>query len=261
MKYKTLAILPVIFGLMVILGGSIHADQNSQGGALVEIPIDGFISPAQGFEDKNNVVGIAFGYLPNSCYTLGSAKITFSSDNPNKIEIKQFAFKKIDGVCAEENSEGNGLAEQLKMRIPFSSDVFIGMLPVGNYRIVFHNGSGAGTRDLEVAKSTFAGDDFPYANVLNAMTTEVLSSNDEVKVNFSGVFNSTCTTLDRVEQKKVDDVFVIYPILKTAPGVCLQVLVPFQTSINLGKAEVGNHLIHIRSMSGKSINRLVQVIK
>jgi hypothetical protein len=262
MQYTTLATVPMIFGIMALLGGNIHADQNAQGGSLVEIPVDGFISPSQGFEDKNNVEGVVYGYLPNSCYTLNKSEVTFSPDNPKKIVFKQFALKKDDGVCAEDASEGNGLAEHLKMRIPFSSDVFIGLLPIGNYKIEYQRESGQGLRALEITRGTIAGDSFPYANVLNAMATEVVTPNDDITVTLSGVFNSTCTTLDRVEKRKVNDVFVLLPILKTKIGkACLQVLVPFQTSVNLGKATAGTHLIHIRSMSGKAVNRLVKVIQ
>ncbi|MEO5969768.1 MAG: hypothetical protein ABIQ95_07545 [Bdellovibrionia bacterium] len=261
MKYTTLATVPMIFCMMAILGGNTQAE-NTYRGSLVEIPIDGFISPSQGFEDKNIVEGVVYGYLPNSCYTLNKSEITFSPDNPKKMIFKQFAFKKADGVCAENNSDGEGLAEHLKMRIPFSSEVFIGLLPIGSYKIEYQRDGGQGLRTLEVTKGTTAGDNFPYANVLNAMVTEVAYSNEEVNVSLSGVFNSTCTTLDRVEQKKMNDVIVLFPILKATPGkVCLQVLVPFQTSVNLGKISLGTHLIHIRSMNGKAVNRLVQVIQ
>lgn len=259
MKIKLFITASLYLSFVSLMGSDARAAVSARWGSTVEIPVEGFLSPAKGFEDKNNVEGVLYGFLPNACYKLSKPEVSINPDDQNKIMIKQFAIRKTDDPCLELQRE-TSLDPALNIKIPFVTEVFMGMLTAGNYKVAYHGIDGDAFRDLEVAKATNPDmDEFPYANVSNAVTTEVLSTGDEIKVTLSGVFNSSCTSLDRVEFKKVDDVYVVLPILKKKKGMCIYVLTPFEEEINLGTAEKGTHLIHVRSMNGKAVNRLFRV--
>src|SRR3954452_2543531 len=92
----------VVMSFVMLLCVKAHADSNELNGTFVEIPIDGFISPQQGFEDKNIVEGVVYGYLPNACYSLAKTKVTRNADDSKTIDIKQYAVRRKDGLCADD---------------------------------------------------------------------------------------------------------------------------------------------------------------
>jgi hypothetical protein len=59
-----------------------------------------------------------------------------------------------------------------------------------------------------------------------------------------------------------DDVTVLLPTIKVKRDVlCVQMLIPFKKSLDLGSVTPGIHLIHVRSMNGKSVNHVVNVAR
>jgi hypothetical protein len=233
-----------------------------------EIPVEGFLAPIQGFDDNDSVEGVVYGYLPNSCYRISRTEVVRDRNYPREVSIKQYALKKLDGACGGGNrglpADGPIDTIKLAMRVPFFAEVDLGEMRKGSYRVLFRTKENPSEiRPLEVVRaSTDDVDNFPYANVLNAMSTEVIPSTQDLSVTLTGTYNSTCTQIDRVDYKKSNDVVIIKPILKVLPDVvCAEVITPFTYTANLGKVNIGHHLIQIRSMNGKAVNRLVTVTR
>ena len=153
----------------------------------------------------------------------------------------------------------------MKMLVPFMQEVSVGHLPAGDYRFEFNlTGSQSGRRALNVARNASPTvDTLPYAAVSGVQARDVVMSLEHLWVTVSGVLNSTCTSLDeKVRVMREKDVLVVLPTVKVRHGVlCAQIMVPFQKRIDLGVLDPGIHLIHTRSMNGKAVNKVVNVVK
>ncbi|MEO5969084.1 MAG: hypothetical protein ABIQ95_04085 [Bdellovibrionia bacterium] len=225
----------------------------------VEVPVKALLAPSVGYEERNNVEVVLYGTLPNTCYTLGRYEVERANQT---LRVHQFAYRQIGGVCADESKVP--LPLHLKMIVPFTNEVFAGSLPAGDYKFTFlEEGGTLGSRDLTVAPNQVPmGDTFPYASLSNAHAPDLVSSNDEIHVVLSGVLNSTCTKLNPdIRVVNDSDVFIVMPTITVRQGVvCTAVLTPFEVTVNLGKTFPGIHLIHARSMNGKAVSRVVQVL-
>ncbi len=245
----------VSFGMLAALS---PVTSFARGAEIVEIPVEAAFAPAQGFDDNDNIQIVLHGWLPNACYTVGDYKIETDS-TAKTMKIHQFAMRKTDAMCAEETS----MPEHLKMAIPFTTEISLGQLSAGDYKFGYQEPSGDfGFRDINVGVSPVPSiDAMPYAAVTNAVIPDVVSALDDLVVTVSGVLNSSCTELDdKVEFRKLKDVFIVLPVIKVKPGVlCAQVIRPFEKTLNLGKTAPGHYLIHVRSMAGKAVNRVIEV--
>jgi len=241
-----------LIGMMFLLVGSrVFAEE-------VEIPVETLLAPSHGFEEKNNIQVVLYGVLPNACYTLGGNKTDMDLVKKTVL-VHQYATRDRSGICAEDSS----LPLHMSMVIPFTAEVSVGHLGVGDFSFQFEKPRGEkGIRALNVAPNvTLTVDSLPYAVVSGMSVPDIVNGIDEVRVNVEGVLTSTCTDLDdEVKVLKESDVFVLLPTVRVKHNVlCTQALVPFRKEVNLGRAMPGRYLIHTRSMNGKSVNRLVEV--
>ncbi len=227
----------------------------------VEVPLEGLLAPYFGYDDTNNLEVTLHGNLPNPCYRLEKATVEKIPGNP-AFRIRQYAVKKNDGVCGEENAA----PEQLKMLVPFTNVVSLDSNRPGDYKLIY-TGQNYQTQQKvlnvkEAHKTTV--DDYPYAAVSIATTSDVVPKNRKLEVALSGVYTSSCAYLDNesVKIEKQNDVYVILPIIKMRRNtICAQSLVPFVHKVELdGPEKSGHYLIHVRSMNGKSINHVVEAI-
>lgn len=230
----------------------------------VEIPLKTLLSPRYGFEQKNNIDVVLYGALPNGCYTLADTVIEKAADE-HTINVKQFANRETQGMCAQASS----LTEQMQLVIPFTNDVSMGQLGVGTYNLNYLSEDGTlRARPLEIsANITSTPDTLPYAATLAVDAPVMINAGDELKVTIRGLLNSTCTRLnDEVHVLNENDVLVLLPTVHVETGVmCAQVMIPFEKEVNLGKTPQENisenspavRLIHVRSMNGKALNKVV----
>ena len=243
-----------VAGIITLLSSVVaHADR-------VEVGVDNLLAPLVGFEQKNNIQVVLYGTLPNHCYSLDDYQVERAADRKT-VRVRQFAQREQSGLCADEAN----LPEEWKTPIPFTSEISAGHLEVGDVTFQFKQASGQiGSRLVRVSpNTTLSVDSLPYAAVSNLSVADVIRGDQEVAVTLSGVLNSSCTELD--DEVRVDhqpEVFVLLPTVKTKRGaLCLQVLIPFEKKVNLGRAPEGRYLIHARSMNGRAVNRVVTVVR
>lgn len=223
-----------------------------------EVPIETFLAPSYGFEEKNDIQAVLYGVLPNSCYSLSEYRVETNLEK-NEITIYQYANKVENGICANEAT----LPPHMSMAIPFTKEVSFGRLAKGDYTFLYRKAAGDfGSRIISVASNvTPSPDTLPYAAVLNTMVSSVQTASADVEATITGVLNSSCTELDdEVQILKEGDVFVLLPTVKLKPNViCSQVLTPFEKKVNLGKVKAGRYLLHTRSMNGQAVNRIFEI--
>lgn len=245
--------------LSPVKGGRADTGANHPNMETVEVLLGQVFIPAIGYGTNNNVQLTLDGYLPNSCYQLGTAKVEVGSD-PHTLIVHQYADLQSNGICADLKN----LPPQLTSIVPFTYDVNVGHLEAGSYQVVFNKMSPMGpqTRTFSVYQSkNMTADDFPYAAVSTVSMPDVVNGLYPVSVVISGTLTSTCAYLADVKVTPEDDVIVVQPILGIKKDVlCGQIMVPFSKSVNLGKLFEGRYLVHVRSMSGKSVSHAFSVV-
>jgi hypothetical protein len=249
-------LLVLVCGISSVLASEVRLSSLIQN---VEVPLNSLFAPYHGYDDTNNIEIVLYGNLPNPCYGLG--KYTLDKDlAKHTIRVRQFAEKKLEGVCAD----GSDMPDSLNMVVPFVNVISLGRLPAGDYQVYYGINQFA-QKPLNIKESHKTTiDDYPYAAVSNVSTSDVIQKNTKLLATLSGVYTSSCVYLDKssVKVEKQNDVYVVLPVLKMKPGViCTQSLIPFNHTIEMETPRVqGEYLVHVRSMNGKSVNRVVEVI-
>jgi hypothetical protein len=217
----------------------------------IEIGLQAVFTPPKGWDDNDRIQAVVYGELPSGCYAVAETIAQRTSEDT--FVIRQFASQEREGPCDF-------------APILFAKVAELGTLPVGEYRLLYKDaGSGASLSSFNVAEATATGvDSLPYANVLQQFSEDILDEGAPLRVKIKGVVNSSCMELDpNVRVQREGDVFIAFPLLRKrqGPGMCMQVLIPFEHEIDLGALTAGNYLVHIRSQNGHAINHVVKVLK
>ncbi len=254
-KIRVLLFLILFSGLFNFVSSVFASDD------LIEVPAVVGMAPRVGFDDNDEVLFVLHGSLPNFCYEVGPTKVERDPLSSAVITLRQYARKKADKLCVEEAI----LPAHMKFQVPYTTEVSLGRLSAGDYIVKYQKPAGqVGIRMLSVAvATTLSIDTQPYAATSNAMVSDMINGLDEVKVTLNGILTNSCSELtDEIRIERVDDVFVILPVLNIKSGVfCAQYIRPFSRELNLGRLPPGHYLAHVRSMNGKAINRVFQVAK
>lgn len=207
-----------------------------------------FIPP--GFDDNDNAQVVLKGNYPNTCFK--TAPATAQVDRvAKKIVIQNQAYYNQSCWC-------------LFVLVPYVQSVDIGILEAGSYSLFLEdkqkNLHPAGT--LPVAIGTGPGqDDFLYAPIEDAFVNPTTSGAPSPRtLTLTGTFTSDCMSIKEVRTfYRAQNVIEVLPMLDIKSGVaCKDTSVPFQRVVKLNVPWSGSTLIHVRSMNGKAINKVVE---
>ncbi len=225
----------------------------------VEVALSNVFLPATGYDDNDNVLALVDGLLPNGCYSLGH---TETVAKPQGFALRQFALRKVDGVCAP----GQELPADVAAPVPFSHEISFGRLESGSYAIEFASREGGRkTRNFGVEKARVASvDNLRYAAITSVYVPDILSASTEAgefKLLLAGLLTSSCVELaDEIKVERVDDVIVVLPPTKTVfSGSCLPFTRSFATEVAIAIPPAGRYMIHVRSLNGNAVSRLFTV--
>lgn len=225
----------IIFSAIFSISGAIQAQE------IRGIKLSRSYVP-QGFDDNDNATLVVEGYLPSECYRIGFLEKKVEG---NQIILNQKTyFYKMDG-CARRATH-------------FKQDIFLGILPEGTYQIVDKN-SNEVLDILPIKKANkLTPDDLPYANVLDVNYTE---ENSNPTANLELELPNSCWEVDEVRvEKESNDVVTVLPIIKhTGNNICAQAVVHVVKKVDLSSLERGKYLLHVRSVSGKAVTKLIRV--
>ena len=230
----------VVAGLVTLAGASVAQAQSEVVNVLstdVFVPV--------GFDDNDDVTVVLDGYLPSSCYKLEKAVSTINPET-KKVTLQQTA-RKWPGPC-------------LLSLVPYTSVVNLGMLPVGEFSVVANDGNLRDT--LNVTEATSAGpDEYLYAPVDSVNVSEVRTPGNKFTATIEGRFTDSCMSMDSVKVINSGKTIEVLPIMKMAAGpVCMPVIKAFKKVVKLPtEMELGRHLVHVRSLNGKSVNAVFSV--
>jgi hypothetical protein len=188
---------------------------------------------------------VVAGTFTSSCFKAGSA----SADvNPltKTIQITQKAYVLESSWC-------------LQMLVPYSSVVDVGILPPGDYQVQVVSDLAA-PKTLEnlsiaPASESVAGPD----ESLYAIAEDVSLENGVLKLR--GKLPGACVTLKdiRVLTRKSGIVEVL-PLLQTKQAQsCAESFISFEKEIPVSLPWKGRTLLHVRSLNGQALNKIVEV--
>ena len=200
-----------------------------------------FYAP-KGFDDNDNAQIVAEGRFPNTCYRQAAPTVTIDQKTKT-VQIHPNAYI-VPGVC-------------LQMIVQYSQVINLGQMGHGDYKIQDSTNQRV-TENLYVAiAASAATDDFLYAPIQQAT---VESNGHAASLILTGTFTNSCLDLNDVRLDMQEKVLVVRPIAqaKNLPS-CRQGQFPFKKEIALSDSMHGHYLLHVRSMSGGSLNSVIDV--
>lgn len=227
---------------------------------IIEIKTNDVFVISRGFDNNDNAQIVITGSLPNICYNALAPEIEINSRN-KKIAITQKAALNSLSTCADDSSQ---LPEYLNHPVSFTHEVSLGQLAAGTYTVSYYSNP----TDLKHKRFTIdqahldSIDNSLYAHVTSAFIPEMVHPTKNGILILTGVINSNCMLLtnENIKVERQDNVIIVQPVLKLNQNTgCSYSPYPLYQVVSLGTLTQGTYLIHVRSMSGKSVNRTVTV--
>lgn len=197
-----------------------------------------------GFDDNDRTQVTIEGAFPNTCYKVGPYA-TKVDPTTRTITVQQQAYH-YQGVC-------------LQVMVPFYQVIDLGLVPHGDYKIVdAANGSSLSGIRIDTATKAEA-DEYLYAPMTDAfITTEPETGIHTLSI--MGAFTDRCTMFEDIKVNYTQDVIVVQPVVKhIAARNCAQEKTRFVKTVQLKGGLTGMYLLHVRSMNGQAINKMVDL--
>jgi hypothetical protein len=195
-----------------------------------------------GYDSNDNVQIVAEGTFADGCWSLHETPVATDLER-HRITIKPSAHRSGE-VCVQP-------------AIRFQELIHIGQLPAGQYEIVQgENAEHLGQISVASA-STDKVDDHTYAPVSKV---EFRSENHGTGIRLSGQFSSSCMEVEDVMISVQNNVIVLQPIMNLRNELdCKKGTFPFKATTFIDFMQEGRYLLHVRTMDGLAINRIVEV--
>jgi len=200
------------------------------------VPINHVYSP-KGYNSNDDVEIVVEGVLPNLCYKNVKSEVSIKGKDV-VIDIK-----------AQKNSDPNIACAE--MVIPFLKGAKVGLLDKGWYRVMIN---GEQRSDLYVEE--FDSNGLEDEILANVEVVEVEEGSRIIKL--KGQNASDCLVHDRIDVKSnKKDAYSIKPQMVQVSDFCPMKMVPFELEMEVPEEiERDKVLLHVRSLEGKSINKL-----
>jgi hypothetical protein len=205
---------------------------------LVPVRVQDLFVPA-GFDANDEAMAVLDGYLPNACYRLAHSTATYDSGE-RAYRVTQYAWLHGGPIC-------------LQIATPFTTEVRLGVVPAGGYRVVT---DGASASTLTVTRASNEGpDDHPYAPIDEARVDYDAATGLYTAV-LRGRFTTPCMDWDEIQVVDSGRTIELLPIVRVdMSGDCPASTRSFERRTELPRGMTpGRHLLHVRSLSGKAVN-------
>jgi hypothetical protein len=207
-----------------------------------------------GFDDNDITEIVIDGLFPNTCYQVGATDV-FVDHDQRLITIGNEAVEAKNQIC-------------LMWLVHYQKTIPLGRLNVGQYEVRFKSGDKTESYGrVNVAKAKkISADDFLYAPVSDAYFVRGKKQAESEPLTHSMVLvgrrTSTCMRLKepRIVTEASPRVIEILPLAEMiAERECKEINEPFEMRVELKDLRPNEkYLIHIRSLNGQSVNRLVE---
>jgi hypothetical protein len=208
-----------------------------------------YVFTPQGFDNNDNAQITISGELPNTCWKTGMATATVDSASKT-IVVHNRSWVYSSSWC-------------LDVTVPYTETINVGILPAGTYRVLVKQ-----SNDTRILKSvmivglsaTSSPDDYLYAQVED-LRIEAEPEGSSKKLSLSGTLASSCMELSEIRVvNRPPNVIEVLPIVSIVDGTNCDGRRPsFMKEISLTPPWKGTTLIHVRSLNGKSLNKVTEL--
>ncbi len=201
-----------------------------------------------GFDSNDNVQVVLDGTYPNTCYKVSEPSVKVDKA-AGRVDVYDKALYYKGAIC-------------LYMLVPYYKTVNLGVLPEGQYNVFVHDKNQGEIKagSIGVSKATVAtADDHLYAPVDEAIMDQ---TGPEPVLTLKGTFSQSCL---RIKDVKVlsftspNSMIEVLPIAEEDGTVCRSAEKAFSTQVVVKNAPAGRTLLHIRSLNGAAINRVLNM--
>lgn len=215
------------------------------------VEIENAFIPPEGFDNNDKIEVVLTGRMPSLCYELGETKLKFEKATKT-FELTQLVNKR-DYLNCEENQTG------LKPR--FQQTISLGRLEVGEYKIQYQDSGAYKNFKVSNPANRETIDDNLYAPITSAFIPDFVGTNQVVRVILGGHLEKSCLQFSEqnVETLYYDDVVVVLPKLLINSNDCRSQKKQIQNILAFKNLKVGSYLLHIRTLSGGSINKVFEI--
>jgi hypothetical protein len=242
------------FATVALMAATTHAEPSTP--MKEPLRVNNIFIPTEGFDDNDNVEFVLDGDLKNACFQLGMSSVKIEG---NVISVSLESHRADDTYCTQDDAV---LPEAIQAPVPFYKEIELGQLKAGQYTLRYETASLVVNRTFNVAHApTNSQDSLNYAPVQNASIDSIVKIGDNVKLRLTGVLTSSCMHLrDEALVSQDGDVVVVQPLVTVdLTSKCLMYLRPFSQDVTVPNLAEGRYLIHIRSMNGRALNRVLSV--
>ena len=223
--------------------------------SIHEIELEKLFVIQDGFDSNDDIEVTLHMKLPNACYKVHNA--TIEKINTRTFNVKAYAKKKELSGCE---------LGFYNTPVNVTQTLSIGELATGEYHFQYSSIKGDSIKIMRVKTANGQTiDDTVYAPISNAFIPELIYPTNNAQVVLTGVFHNSCMRLNRRNIKIIreNNIFIIIPKTEILDQErCINELSPIRQIISLGPIkEAGSYLIHVRSMSGLSVNKTFYVNK
>ena len=220
----------LIFGMMFAAFAALASDN------FVNVDVKTIFVPV-GFDDNDEIVVVADGYLQSSCLKLTTPLVL--PDVQTKKIVVQPRAKKMPGEC------------QWDFRVPFTQVVTLSALPHGSYLITTEDGKVADRLEVKEAKVDSI-DEGKYAPVDKVRVR--VNEEGKFEAVIEGRFPDSCFRVSEMKVEVTGKTIQLLPLMDRNPGTCPPEETAFTVKKVLPDLSPGRYLLHVRSLNGQSLN-------
>jgi hypothetical protein len=215
---------------------------------IVMAPLDHLYVP-QGFDSNDSAEIVVTGRFPNACFSRNAIEVKVVND---LIDIK------ITAIAPDTSTAASRVCP--KMLVPFKEVVTLGNLQGGEYKIRINSETKSSLKDnLTIAEaSSSAIDDHIYSAV------EWIEKVNENEYVLHGWRYSDCLDFEKIQiVSNNKDTLSILPVMKQLSDFCPMKMMPtsYPFKVDFSTLKVGQPLLHVRTMDGKSVNSVVNLVE
>ena len=202
------------------------------------------------FDSNDNAQVVIAGAFTGFCMKMGN--------NHHRVD------KSLRKIYIDQSVSVTSNCKDLEMYIPYSSVISLGSLPAGNYEVLASGADGnySSMAVLPIAAATISstsnGTDARLYAPVSSVEFKNTGRSTNPLITIKGVFTNTCLVLDSVEvYARAGDVYEVLPVVKMNKDNCNSSMQPFSKTVELKSFSMRDTLIHVRSMNGQSLNKVI----
>ncbi len=206
-----------------------------------------------GFDSNDNTQIILAGVLSGYCMKVGATQ--------HQVDLQNFR------IYVRQQISVTGNCSDLAMYLPYSTVIDLGPLPEGTYQVAAQDPSGQYSpmtqlrirpATVPLSRPSASGPDARLYAPVRSIEFWGGSATQAPVLTLKGVLTNSCLSLDEAKViYSAPNIAEVLPLVRLKKQDCKAVATEFVLPVSLPAFPEGETLIHVRSMNGQSLNRVI----